>query len=677
MAHMSFDGADVPFCDLRAAAPRPAESSFAAPNSHAWSAPSPSSPYDANESGEGWRYVRRIANLAYNTVSGVLGVLHAKPHGEANASTDNNTSAKAFPYPTVHRNTPHTSAAAPAQSYSGAPRPPEETHVADTIELRRPRRSTAQHHVPPPQPPVSEPAPQTRDAPLTYPSAREAPQCQITVNQYFAAPERSIYPMVFAHPDEATTYRRAPAYPSRASLLTVPSSLQVHAKRPRLASPPAAAAESRMRKAPKTATDNDACDASLSNAPSAIPPGSQENSLTVPIGSLATVRLFGKANAFSNDDASVAAKPAAPLADVPTAKAPLFGGTTTPTAAAAAPNLFVFGSKPADTIPARSVPAAPAFGAPKPNSFVKAGPPAVIPDDGAFAPNADSDDDDKGNDKGTRPPKESSAPAKAPFSFSPAGVKPAFGATPPLSTGAPANPFSFSAKPAEKADAPAAPAFGAPKPNSFVKAGPPAVIPDDGAFAPNADSDDDDKGNDKGTRPPKESSAPAKAPFSFSPAGVKPAFGATPPLSTGAPANPFSFSAKPAEKADAPAAPAFGAPKPNSFGKAGPPAVIPDDGAFAPNADSDDDDKGNDKKAKAESATPGGRSGPFSFNLNSNRAKPAFGSGFAFGGSSSLGASTGASGTAANPFSFPNHPTPTESFGASCSPSFSFPTSKK
>ncbi|CBZ23770.1 conserved hypothetical protein [Leishmania mexicana MHOM/GT/2001/U1103] len=579
MAHMSFDGADVPFCDPRPAAPRPAGSSFAGPNSHTWNAPSPSSPYDANESGEGWRYVRRIANLAYNTVSGVLGVLHVRPHGEVNAFTDNNTSAKAFPYATVHPNTPHISTTTPAQSYSGAPQPSEETHVADTIELRRPRRSTVQYHLPPPQPPVSEPAPQTRDALLAYPSVREPPQCQITVNQYFAAPERSIYPMVFAHPDEAATYRGATAYPSRASLLTSPSSLQVHAKRPRLASPPVAAAESRMRKTPKTATDNDACDASLSNAPSAIPLGSQENSLTVPIGSLATVRLFGKAKTSSNDDASAAAKPSSPLADVPTVKAPLFGGTATPAAVAAAPNSFVFGSKPAGAIPARSAPAAPAFGAPKTNSFVKPGPPAVIADDSGFAPNADSDDDDKGNDRVTKPPKESSAPAKAAFSFSPIGVKPTFGATPPLSTGTPANPFSFSAKLAEKADTPTAPAFGAPKTNSFVKPGPPAVIADDSGFAPNADSDDDDKGNDK--------------------------------------------------------------------------------------------------KAKTESATSGGSSGAFSFNLNSNRAKPAFGSGLSFGGSSSLGASTGASGTASNPFSFPSHPTPTGSFGASCTPSFSFTSSKK
>ncbi|GET90553.1 hypothetical protein, conserved [Leishmania tarentolae] len=670
MAHMSYDSTNESFRDVRATAPQSAESPFAAQNSHTWNAQSPSLLYGADGSGGGWRYVRRIANLAYSTVSGVFGVLGVKPHGEVKASTDNTASTRAFPYSTAHPNISRISPATPAQSCSGAPPPSDETRVADTIELRRPRRSTAQSSLPPPKPPVSEQAPQTRDAPLSYPSVREAPQCQITVNQYFAAPERSIYPMVFTHPGEPASYRGAPAYPSRASLLTAPSSLQIHAKRPRLASPTAAATELRVRKAPKTVTDNDACDASLSNAPSAIPLGSQENSLTVPIGSLATTRLFGKAKTSNNDDASFSAKPAAPLADVPTAKAPLFGGTATPAAAAAAPNLFVFGSKPAEATSARSVAAAPTFGAPKTNSFVKAGPPAVMPDDSGFAPNADSDDDEKGNDKKTKT--ENSAPAKAPFSFSTAGAKPTFGAAPP-STGAPANPFSFSAKPAEKADTAAAPTFGAPKTNSFVKAGPPAVMPDDSGFAPNADSDDDEKGNDKKTKT--ENSAPAKAPFSFSTAGAKPTFGAAPP-STGAPANPFSFSAKPAEKADTAAAPTFGAPKTNSFVKAGPPAVMPDDSGFAPNADSDDDEKGNDKKTKTEGTTSGGSSGAFSFNVNTDRAKPNFGSGFAFGGSSSFGTSTGASGAAANPFSFPN-PTPTGAFGASGSTGFSFTTSKK
>ncbi|CAJ1031164.1 hypothetical protein Q4I30_005763, partial [Leishmania utingensis] len=480
MQHMSFDGTDESLHNCRAAAPQPAESSFAAHNSQAWHAQSSSLPDDANDSGEAWRYARRIASLAYDTVSGVLGVLRAKPCKEVKMSKDNYIPLKALSSPTVPPNTPHISAATSAQSCCGAQQPSDEAHMADTIELRRPRHSTFQYQALPPQPPVSESAPQMREVPHMHPSMRGSPQYQITVNQYFAAPERDLYPIVFANPDQAAKHSGASAYPSRASLLTVPSSVQGYAKRPRLAFPPAAAEELRVRKAPKTATDTNTLDVSLSNAPSAIPLDSQDNSLTVPIASLAKQRLFGRTKATNKYDAPVTAKPSAPLADAPTAKAPLFGGTATANAAAAPPN-FIFGSKLAETAPARSAPGAPAFGVSKSNSFVKAGPPAVIPDDNGFAPNADSDDD-----KDVKSATDNAAPAKTSFSFSPLGTKPTFGAAPPSSAGAPPNPFSFSAKPAEAAparSAPGAPAFGVSKSNSFVKAGPPAVIPDDSGFA--------------------------------------------------------------------------------------------------------------------------------------------------------------------------------------------------
>ncbi|XQJ28819.1 hypothetical protein NXY56_004852 [Leishmania guyanensis] len=671
MQHMSFDGTDESLHNCRAAAPQPAESSFAAHNSQAWHAQSSSLPGDANDSGEAWRYARRIASLAYDTVSGVLGVLRAKPCKEVKMSKDNYTPLKALSSPTVPPNTPHISAATSAQSCCGAQQPSDEAHMADTIELRRPRHSTFQYQALPPQPPVSESAPQMREVPHMHPSMRGSPQYQITVNQYFAAPERDLYPIVFANPDQAAKHSGASAYPSRASLLTVPSSVQGYAKRPRLAFPPAAAEELRVRKAPKTATDTNTLDVSLSNAPSAIPLDSQDNSLTVPIASLAKQRLFGRTKATNKYDAPVTAKPSAPLADAPTAKAPLFGGTATANAAAAPPN-FIFGSKLAEAAPARSAPGAPAFGVSKSNSFVKAGPPAVIPDDSGFAPNADSDDD-----KDVKSATDNATPAKTSFSFTPLGTKPTFGAVPPSSAGAPPNPFSFSAKSAEAAparSAPGAPAFGVSKSNSFVKAGPPAVIPDDSGFAPNADSDDD-----KDVKSATDNATPAKTSFSFTPLGTKPTFGAVPPSSAGAPPNPFSFSAKSAEAAparSAPGAPAFGVSKSNSFVKAGPPAVIPDDSGFAPNADSDDDTRSNNKRAKAESASPDGGSGAFSFSLSSSLAKPPFGSGLTSAGSPSFGASTGASGTAAKPFSFAN-PTSTGPFGASYSSGFPFSTSKK
>ncbi|CAJ1031149.1 hypothetical protein, conserved [Leishmania shawi] len=575
MQHMSFDGTDESLHNCRAAAPQPAESSFAAHNSQAWHAQSSSLPGDANDSGEAWRYARRIASLAYDTVSGVLGVLRAKPCKEVKMSKDNYTPLKALSSPTVPPNTPHISAATSAQSCCGAQQPSDEAHMADTIELRRPRHSTFQYQALPPQPPVSESAPQMREVPHMHPSMRGSPQYQITVNQYFAAPERDLYPIVFANPDQAAKHSGASAYPSRASLLTVPSSVQGYAKRPRLAFPPAAAEELRVRKAPKTATDTNTLDVSLSNAPSAIPLDSQDNSLTVPIASLAKQRLFGRTKATNKYDAPVTAKPSAPLADAPTAKAPLFGGTATANAAAAPPN-FIFGSKLAEAAPARSAPGAPAFGVSKSNSFVKAGPPAVIPDDSGFAPNADSDDD-----KDVKSATDNATPAKTSFSFTPLGTKPTFGAVPPSSAGAPPNPFSFSAKSAE--------------------------------------------------------AAPARS---------------------------------------APGAPAFGVSKSNSFVKAGPPAVIPDDSGFAPNAESDDDTRSNNKRAKAESASPDGGSGAFSFSLSSSLAKPPFGSGLTSAGSPSFGASTGASGTAAKPFSFAN-PTSTGPFGASYSSGFPFSTSKK
>ncbi|KAG5473911.1 hypothetical protein LSCM1_04546 [Leishmania martiniquensis] len=625
MPHIDFNGADESFRDLRAAAPRSAESALATPSSHSWDAQSSSALYDANASGEGWRYVRRIASLAYDTVSGVLDVLRARTDGEASASKDNYPPVKALSSPMAPPNTPQLPSATLAQSCAVARQRCSEAHVADTVELRQSRRSAFSHQLPPPHVTVSERAPQARDPPPMPPPVREAPQCQITVNQYFAAPERSIYPLVFANLDQATTCRVSPASQPRVSLLAAPSSVTDHAKRPRLAAP-AAPTESRERKAQKRTAYTDAPQACLGGAPSAIQAGSQENPSTVPIMPRAPARLSGKADAPNGDVGTAPAKSAVSLADTPAPRAPLFGGATTTPAATAAPNAFVFGSKPAAAAPKHSGRAAtaPAFGAAKASSFVKPGPPAVISDDSGFAPNADSDDE-----RGTKTSSESAAPAKAPFSFSPIGAKPTFGATSSLSTGAPANPFSFSAKTAEASPASTAPAFGAAKASSFVKPGPPAVISDDSGFAPNADSDDE-----RGTKTSSESAAPAKAPFSFSPIGAKPTFGATSSLSTGAPANPFSFSAKTAEASPASTAPAFGAAKASSFVKPGPPAVISDDSGFAPNADSDDE---RGTKTSSESAAPA--KAPFSFSPIG--AKPTFGA------TSSL--STGAP---ANPFSF-------------------------
>ncbi|KAG5497448.1 hypothetical protein JIQ42_03934 [Leishmania sp. Namibia] len=662
---IDFVGADESFGDRRAAAPRSGDSVLAARESHTWNAQSSSSPHDANNSGEGWRYARRIANLAYDTVSGVLDVLRARAYGEASASKDKCPPVQKVSSSMAPPDKVHIHAANPVQTYSVARQPCDEAHVADTVELRQSRRSAFHHQLPTPQAPASEPAPQTRDAPLVLPPVREAPQCQITVNQYFAAPERSIYPMVFANSDHDSMYRSSPAYPPRVSLLTARPSLQDHAKRPRLAGSPAASAESRARKAPKKTTFADASQASSCSAPSAIPVGSQENSLKVPIASLATARMLGKANAANEDEDPAPAMSAVSLVDMPMTKMPLFSGASTASTAAAAPKAFVFGATPAAVAPKHSVTAAPAFGTAKTSSFVKPGPPAVIPDDSGFAPGADSDDD-----KGTQPSSESAVPTKATFSFSPIGAKPAFGGTSSLATGAPANPFSFSAKPAEATPATAAPAFGTAKMSSFVKPGPPAVIPDDSGFAPGADSDDD-----KGTQPSSESAVPTKATFSFSPIGAKPAFGGTSSLATGAPANPFSFSAKPAEATPATAAPAFGTAKTSSFVKPGPPAVIPDDSGFAPGADSDDD-KGRAKESKADSAGKGGGSGAFSFRLNEGRAKLPSGRDLTFGVSSPFGASAGASGTAAKPFSFSNSAS-SGPLGVPSAHGFSFATPKQ
>ncbi|KAG5490296.1 hypothetical protein JKF63_00416 [Porcisia hertigi] len=766
VSHLGLGSLDGSSSDRGAAALRRSESSFVTPSGQGWNAQSLSSESNADRSGEIWRYTRRIANLAYCTVGGIFKGICTISDGKAKTFQDSCASAKAIASPATPPNAHAMYAETPPHDYSAAGQLSEETHKADTIELRQPRHDKLQYQVPQPHRPITGSARQIPEPPLVHPVVQETPQCYITVNQYFTAPERSIYPVVSAHSDQAAMYRGAHSSQSRASLLTAPSPLPSLQKRPRLAISSAAAAVSRVRKAPKVAPETDASQTSLSNAPSAIPLGSQDNSLTVPIASLGTTRLFDNTKLSLNDDAQVSAKFSTPSpVDAPTAKAPLLGVKMAATAATAVSNNFIFGAKSTGGAPARSVPAAPAFGAPKTNPFVKAGPPAVIPDDGGFAPGADSDDDDKG----TKSTAESTAPAKASFSFGPSGSKPTFGATPLPSTGAPVNPFSFSAKPVEAAPArsvPAAPAFGAPKTNSFVKAGPPAVIPDDGGFAPGADSDDDDKGtkstaestapakasfsfgpsgskptfgatplpstgapvnpfsfsakpveaaparsvpaapafgapktnpfvkagppavipddggfapgadsddDDKGTKSTAESTAPAKASFSFGPSGSKPTFGATPLPSTGAPVNPFSFSAKPVEAAPArsvPAAPAFGAPKTNPFVKAGPPAVIPDDGGFAPGADSDDDDKG-----KTEGAPSGVGNGAFSFNLSASNTKSSFGSGVAFGGSATVGTGGGASGTVASPFSFSN-PTSTESFGASSSSGFRFPTSK-
>lgn len=666
-------------------------------------------PYVEGEEGsEGLRYARRIAQLAYDTVSSVFGAFRGKSgdgesmneNGDFSAAPLPPPQAAALASPAVPPNTPYT-AATSAAAPTGADISRAETaggRFADTIERRQPRPYDYHRDAsnpPPPPPSQYQQQQQQRWQEDGYRAAdvaavprvvslREAPQYQITVNQYFAAPERSAYPIVATAPTYVAPRPRATLdYQPRVSLLTVPSAVRPQPKRERsnTAEKETSAVQQPAAKVAKTAEPfMAASDISLSNAPSAIPHGSPDNSLTVPISVTGgSAALFGKAKA---------------------ADAPLFGPKPTAPAAPA----FTFGAKPTTTT-AASTTTAPAA-APATGGFVKAGPPAVIADDDGFASNADSGDE-KGEEKKAAAP---AAPAKPAFSFSASTLKPAFtGATttptaaataPAASSQAPpANPFSFSPKPAEKpATAAAPPAASAPKMNGFFKTGPAAVIPDDSGFAPNADSD----GEDGDKAPAKAESAPAAASkppaFSFNIGNAAPAFGSnngtTPTSAAAPPASPpkaFSFAPKPAD-----AAPASTTPFPNSFVKAGPAAVIPDDSSFAPNADSDDDNDnatGGAKRSRSDGAAPAPApaSSPFSFTASASAAKPTFGSGGATFGSPSgpsaptfsFGAPATTSESPANPFKFGASPAAggasspfgsgaSSPFGSGAAPTFTF-----
>eukprot|EP00796_Vickermania_ingenoplastis_P002346 gene2346-1475_t len=278
-------------------------------------------------------------------------------------------------------------------------------------------------------------------------------------------------------------------------------------------------------------------------------------------------------------------------------------GSGAPAAPSKAP--FSFGA-PSSAPGSTTLGSGDAKAAPPSNGFFKKGPPAVIPDDSGFAPNA-GDEDDKGSDK---PSTQPAAAAKPGFAFgAPSGAS---SAPSPFGSGAPAAPskapFSFGAP----SSAPGSTTLGsgdakaAPPSNGFFKKGPPAVIPDDSGFAPNA-GDEDDKGSDK---PSTQPAAAAKPGFAFgAPSGAS---SAPSPFGSGAPAAPskapFSFGAP----SSAPGSTTLGsgdakaAPPSNGFFKKGPPAVIPDDSGFAPNA-GDEDDKGSDKPSTqpAAAAKPG------------------------------------------------------------------------
>ncbi|RNF03349.1 hypothetical protein TraAM80_05928, partial [Trypanosoma rangeli] len=97
---------------------------------------------------------------------------------------------------------------------------------------------------------------------------------------------------------------------------------------------------------------------------------------------------------------------------------------------------------------------------------------------------------------------------------------------------------------------------------TFVRSGPPAVIPEDDGFAPNAESEDED------TKKPMPTAPTSSKPFSLGTASslTKPAFGAGAVAVPAAPLNPFSFGSGSggggAAPADKPAAPS----NPFSFG---------------------------------------------------------------------------------------------------------------
>ncbi|KAF8276253.1 Nucleoporin NUP98 [Trypanosoma cruzi] len=251
--------------------------------------------------------------------------------------------------------------------------------------------------------------------------------------------------------------------------------------------------------------------------------------------------------------------------------------------------------------------------------FVRSGPPAVVPEDDGFAPNAGSDDE------GPKKPSNASAPPK-PFSLGTGSLS----AKPTPGTGlnsapvASSNPFSFgnSSGGAAPADKPAAPSnsFGvvvskgltvqggnSAGSGGFVRSGPPAVVPEDDGFAPNAGSDDE------GPKKPSNASAPPK-PFSLGTGSLsaKPAPGTGLNSAPVASSNPFSFGnssggAAPADKPVAPSNPfSFG----NSSGGAAP--------ADKPVASSNPFSFGNSSGGAAPADKSVASSNPFSFGNSSS-----------------------------------------------------------
>ncbi|EAO00210.1 hypothetical protein C3747_14g34 [Trypanosoma cruzi] len=292
--------------------------------------------------------------------------------------------------------------------------------------------------------------------------------------------------------------------------------------------------------------------------------------------------------------------------------------------------------------------------------FVRSGPPAVIPEDDGFAPNAGSDDESP------KKPSIASAPPK-PFSLGTGSLsaKPAPGTGSNSAPVAPSNPFSFGnssggAAPADKSAAPSN-SFGVVVSNGltvqggnsagsggFVRSGPPAVIPEDDGFAPNAGSDDE------GPKKPSIASAPPK-PFSLGTGSLsaKPAPGTGSNSAPVAPSNPFSFgnSSGGAAPADKPAAPS----NPFSFGNSSGGAAPAD----KPAAPSNPFSFGNSSGGAAPADKPAAPSNPFSFGNSSGGAAPADkpaapSNPFSFGNSSGGAAPADKSAAPSNPFSFGN-----------------------
>jgi hypothetical protein len=662
---------------------------------------SPSADDAPQMSGEVWRYFTRIAQLARETVGGVFGVFQGRPVSEEGLAATSNLSqheTSAFTdgvplsSPAVPPNTPYCTApaAAPLPPLSNFAQPkgervrggePADPCTSGTIERRRPQRNYNDSYNPnlsmqfrdsQTAYPVEAVAAPPRAVAAFAPPVREAPQYQITVNQYFAAPERS--PYAFAAPPELFAPRASaadvPGYRPRVSLLTIPSAVRAHAKRERPAMSDKAAKAAKAQPTASAAATM-VSDVSLSNAPSAIPFGSPENSLTVPI----STATRDKEKPMAGSAAAPATKAGEP-ASAPQA-APLFGAK----AAGAAPT-FIFGPKPASGTPDFTT--ATPFG-----GFGKTtAPSAVEPKGDDNNKNKDEDKKSASGATGTTAAGDANAgtAANPTFSFSnPARTTPSFTTlastatvtTGGITTAAPApstNPLSFSPQPTEKtAGAPTANATtatpatnaAATKPNPFFKAGPPAVMPDDDGFASGADSDDDTNSFAKAGKA--GNAAPAKSlAFSLNATGLKPAFGsASPPPTTtttppapssscpSSPPAPFTFATtKPADTSSSPtsapatsAAPA--APPSNSFFKAGPPAVIADDSGFASNAESDDDTDGksNAQKTNINSTAPT-TAGVFSFKPNVSAPSTTFGA-----SATKFGATTGTNGPA-SPFTF-------------------------